>query len=136
MDTRPARTGRKAGFVIAILVNAGLWIVINVRPGWQSFDFLTPSFADVLPVINLSLIVGALINAAYLVIEERWFRHLGQLLVSIIGMIVAWRLLAVFPFEPATDWEPLVRTVLILALLGSGVAALVEFARLIRGDGR
>jgi hypothetical protein len=126
-------SGGKAGFVIAILVNVALWVVINVRPGWSSFDFLAPTFSEVLPIVNASLIVGALINAAYLVVGQQWFRHLSQCVALGIGAVVAWRLLVVFPFELATGWDTVVRSILILALLGSGVGALVEFVRLLRG---
>jgi len=136
IDTRPHRAGSRVGYVIAVVVNAALLIVINVRPGWHSFDFLTDAFAEVLPIVNLSLVVGMVVNAAYLAFNPRWFRSLGQLLMSIVGLVVAWRLLVVFPFEPEAGWDALARSLLVLALLGSGVGVLVSLVHLVRGSAR
>jgi hypothetical protein len=116
-----------------MLVNVAIWVVINAQPGWQSFSFLTAEFAVVLPIVNLSLVASIVLNAAYLVFDPRWFRSLGQLIVSMIGCVVSWRMLSVFPFDLDPGWEVLVRTVLVLALFGSGIGALVNLVRLVKG---
>jgi hypothetical protein len=128
------RSPLAAGYLIAVAINAALWVVINVRPGWASFDFLAPSFSEVLPLVNLSLIVGMLVNAGYVVILQPWFKHLGRTIVAVIGVVVSWRLLVVYPFDVSIGWDALIRSILILALLGSSIGALVEFVRLVRGD--
>ena len=135
LDTRPQRSGATAFFVIAILVNAGLWVAINVRPGWESISFLTPSFSEVLAVINLALILGVVVNALCVVIMQPWLRTLGRLLAALFGLLVAWRLYIVFPFEFDSLGDSVVRSVLIIAILGCSIGVVVEFVRLVRGAG-
>ena len=132
-DSRPSATGRRAGYVIAVVVNAAIWVVVNVQPGWDSFDFLTADFVVVLPLINLSLVAAMVINAAYVAFDAQWFRRLGQFVLSVIAFAVCWRLLAVYPFHLGVGWDAVVHSAPILALLGSGVAGLVEFVRLVKG---
>ncbi|MDQ5975599.1 MAG: hypothetical protein QG661_2808, partial [Actinomycetota bacterium] len=65
---RSRRTGRRAGYVVAIIVNLLVYGFINTWPGWDSFDFVTADAADVVPLVNLSIGVSILANIVYLVV--------------------------------------------------------------------
>ena len=106
-----------------------------MRPGWESISFLTPSFSEVLAVINLALILGVVVNALCVVIMQPWLRTLGRLLAALFGLLVAWRLYIVFPFEFDSLGDSVVRSVLIIAILGCSIGVVVEFVRLVRGAG-
>jgi len=125
---------RKAGYLVAIVVNVVLLVVVDVRPGWRELAFLTGRFTDVLWWINVSLVASAAVNAVYLWFDPAWFRSLGQVGVSAIGLVVALRALQVFPFDFAAyafDWAALARVALAVAVVGSVIAIVVELVRLV-----
>ncbi|TFD13629.1 MULTISPECIES: hypothetical protein [unclassified Cryobacterium] len=138
-DTVPRRTtspaARKAGFAIAIAVNAVILYLVNAWPGWQSVPFLTPETSQVLGIFNLSLIVGIIVNAVYLVLDLPPIRALGDLITLGIGLAVLVGLWEVFPFDfqdYSFDWTVLIRAVLIAAMVGTGIGLIVQLVLLIR----
>lgn len=132
---RHAPAARRLGYAVAALVNAILWYLVNEWPGWEAVPFLTGEMTQVLGLLNLSLLVGAAVNVAFIVYDARWFRAACDVLTSGIGLALAIRVAQVFPFDfsdYAFDWSTLVRILVILGIVGSGVAvisALVRFAR-------
>jgi hypothetical protein len=124
---------RKIGYLVAVLVNGAMLVVVNVRPGWRELSFLTESFVDILWLINLSMVAGAVVNAVYLWYDPAWFKSVCQVGVSAIGLTAAIRMLRVFPSDFSAysfDWAALTRLLLVLAVFGSVVAITVEIVRL------
>ncbi|MFB9960290.1 hypothetical protein [Agromyces bracchium] len=131
---------RRFGFAVAAFVNLLLLYLGNVWPGWQVLPFLTEETVDVLPWINASLATGVVVNLINLVFDRAWLKALGDLATTSVGLVATIQLWAVFPFDFGAStfpWEIAVRTLLILAIVGSAVgiiAAVVAFVRaLIRG---
>ena len=128
-------SSRRAGYAVTIVVDAVLLYLVNVSPGWQALPFLTDGFAEVLPLVNVSLVAGLLVNAVQLVVDPRWLVASGQAVLAAIALAVSVELLRVFPFDFSTysfDWELLTRVVLWVAVLGSAigvVASLVQIGR-------
>ena len=61
-------------------------------------------------------------------------KSLGQIVVNLISIQVSFVMLTVFPFDFSAsqfDWEPVTRLVLILAIVGAGVGAIVEGVKLL-----
>ncbi len=132
----PRRTGRRIGYTVAILVNLLIYGFINVWPGWAAFDFVTPAAADVVPLVNLSIGVTIVVNIVYLVADGTRVKALGEMATAAVTMVVSVAVLDVFPFDfsgYAFPWEWLVRFILIVAVIGSGISLLVNLWRLIRG---
>ena len=132
---RAPRPARRLGYVLAISVNVALLIIINVAPGWQEWSFLTPDTDQVVPIVNLSLVVGALINLVFILADPPPVKALGDLITTVISFLVMLRLWQVFPFDfsgYSFDWEPLVRIALVVGLFGTGVGAIVALVRLVR----
>ena len=130
------RTGRRIGYLAAILVNLLIYGFINVWPGWESFDFVTVEAADVVPLINLSIAVTILVNLVYVVYDGYRVKALGETITSAVTLLVSIVVLSVFPFDfsaYAFPWTLLTRIVLLVAVLGSGIAIIVNLGRLIRG---
>ena len=147
MSQRPSTTGhrtdrpagRRAGYVIAVLVNAVLLWLINVSPGWQTLSWITDRFADVVWVINLSLIASIVANAIYVAYDPPRFRAACQIVISLIGLGASVLLLQVFPFDFSAytlPWATVARVVLVIAIVGSAISVLVEVVRLVRGGTR
>ena len=143
MATRPqSPRARRWGYGIAALINLIVAWGVNIWPGWDAVPFLTGGMTQVLPLVNLSLLVGFLTNLAYLVADPPWFKALGNILTAGISIAVLVRTLRVFPFDfgdSASTWDPITRGILIFLIVAStlGLAVqVVQFGRLlIRGPG-
>lgn len=129
---------RRAGYVVAAVVNAVLLVLVNVTPGWSVLPFLTADMAIVLPWINASMIVGIVVNAVFVVADGRRVKGLGDLITEVVGlgaMIVLWQ---VFPFDFGSDasaWATVVRVALVIGIAGTAVAMIVSVVMVIRGPG-
>jgi len=121
---------------MAVIVNAALLVLVDVRPGWAVVPFLTDDFVRVLWLVNLSLAAGAVVNLAYLGYDRAWFKSVGEIGVAVIGFVLAVRMWQVFPFDLTADWSTVARVLLSVAVVGSVVAVLTELARLGRRDPR
>jgi hypothetical protein len=137
---RSAPAARRVGYVFAALFNvASLWL-LHRWPGWEDVPFLSPDFAEVLWLVDLSLAVGVATNLVYLVRDPRWLTALGGLASTVIGLIVTIRLWQVFPFDLSDAWTVVFRVALVAGIVGSAIAILVNAVSFVRalalGDGQ
>ena len=138
-DTATDAVGRRAGYLVAAAINVVvLWVAHHLLEwGWPSF--LTPDFDEVLPIISASCLVAIAFDLVLTVRDPRWLRTLGDVVGAVIGFAAAWRTYVVFPFDFAgwgTDWSWLVRTILVVAMFGCAIAAVVGVVGLVRRAGR
>jgi hypothetical protein len=131
---RPPVAARRVGYAIAAVLTAGFWYVVNVSPGWQALPFLTGDFVRILALFNVSLVVSVVVNVLYLAYDAPWWRSFGDLVTTSIGVAVLVRLWRVFPFAftGSFDWSPVVRVVLVVAIVGSIIAIAVNLVALVR----
>lgn len=116
-------------------INGVLLYLVNVAPGWEWLTFLTDDFAEVLGVLNASLVVAIVVNLLWVLADPRWFRSLGQIVQSGIVLAVILTMLDVFPFDFsgwAFDASWLTRFVLVVTAIATGIGLLVEVVRLLR----
>jgi hypothetical protein len=134
-SSTPSRVGRRVGYAIGALVNVALLVALNVWPGWDAVPFLTADFEQVLGLINLSLAVGFLTSVANFALDNFGAKALGDLATNVIGFAVSVRLLQVFPFDFSSgfDWSWIVRTLLVIGVIGSVFGAAAAVVRLLRG---
>ena len=119
---------------IAIVVNLVMLFVVQNILEWGWLPFLTEEFAEVVPWISFSLIVSIAANLVYQMDDSPTVKSLGQIVVNLISIQVTFVMLTVFPFDFSAsqfDWEPVTRLVLILAIVGAGVGAIVEGVKLL-----
>lgn len=131
----PEAIGRKVGYVVTAAVDlVGLWVAGHLLDwGWPAF--LTDEFEDLLPWISISLAATAVLNVLWVVADPDWFRHLGQLALDVITVIVSVRTWQIFPFDfsgYAWVWEAGTRALIVVATVGSAIAAVVELVALVR----
>jgi len=132
--TQPA-TANRVGYVVAIVINAVLLVVVNNLLAWGWISWLTDDFEQVLPLLNLSLTATILVNVLYLAYDAAWFKSISELGLLAISLAVTIRLYQVFPFDfsaYAVDWAVLARAVLIIAMVGVGIAMIVQVVKLVR----
>jgi hypothetical protein len=130
MAPRTGTTGaRRFGYAVGALVNLAIAWAVNVWPGWEAVPFLTEETSEVIPLVNLSLLVGVLTNVVYMVLDPPWLKALGGLASTAISLAVATRTFTVFPFDFGADaslWEPLTEGFLIFLIVALVLALLVQ----------
>jgi hypothetical protein len=125
--SRPSQAARDFGYTVAAVLNLVLLYLINVRPGWRVMPVLTEDTTRVLVVLNLSLAAGIVANLLYVLHDPPRWKALGELVTNSISLVVLFRIWAVFPFAfDAPEWTLIARTVLVIAIAGTGIAMLVQ----------
>ena len=128
--------GRRAGYVVAAVVDAAMLYAVNRWPGWDALGFLTDRTPEVLGLVNASMLVSLVANLTYLVHDGPRWRATGDLAVTAVGLAALLRIWRVFPFDfgdTGVGWALVVRVLLAVGIVGSGIAIVVAFARLVRG---
>lgn len=132
---RPTRSTRAVGYIVAVVVNVAMVVVVQNLLTWGWPAFLTPDFDRVVGIITVSLVASIIFNLAYLGYDPDWFRHGGQVVTGAISLGVAVRMYRVFPFD-FSQWrfDPtgVVRVSLVLAMVGIGIAVVVEFVKTVK----
>lgn len=128
------RQGTRAGYVAAAVVNGILLWLIHVWPGWDAVPFLTEDFEIVLWLVDLSLVVAIVLNLVYLVSDPRWLTAAGAVVTLAVGLAGAVRMLQVFPFDfDGSDvWPMVVRILLWVGIVGSGIGIVANVGTLVR----
>ena len=132
---QPSTASRRAGYIIAALINVvGLWIVHHLLE-WDWPSFLTEDFRHLLPYITASFAATIIVNLLWAVRDPAWFRHVAQIGLNLVAIRAAVRTWEIFPFDftgYASAWETVARVLIVLGLFGLMVATIVEVVRLVR----
>ncbi|HEX7744662.1 MAG TPA: hypothetical protein VF462_05310 [Micromonosporaceae bacterium] len=137
--TRQSRTPQRAGHLVGALVNAALFYAVNAWPSWAALPFLTNDTVDVLPLVNASILAGLVANLLYVFADYAWLTSLGEILSTAVGLAALVQVWRVFPFDfdpTPVDWARVVRVVLVVAMIGSGIGMLAQTVSLFRGGTR
>jgi hypothetical protein len=126
---RPSVGARRAGYAIAVLLNAALLVLVNRWPGWEALPFLTTDTRLVIAVVNASVLVNLAANLVYLARDPRWLKALGDTLTTAVGLVAMVRIWQVFPFDfgdSSVDWTLLARVALGLGIVGAAIGVIVN----------
>ncbi|MGH1565754.1 hypothetical protein [Mumia sp. DW29H23] len=134
--SRAGSASRRAGYVVAVVVNAVILVAVNGWPGWEVVPFLTAETAEVIGWINASLVGGVVANSVYAAVDPgKRVKALGELATTAIGLAALVRLWEVFPFafgNTAVDWDLVTRVLLGVGVAGSVVAIVVAVVTCVR----
>jgi len=128
------KAARRFGYVLSIVINVAMLVIVQNLLEWGWPAFLTAEFAEVVPWISLSLVASIVANIIYQIDDSQIVKSVGQIAVNLISVWVTYTVLRVFPFDFSAyqfDYEVVTRVVLILAIVGAGVGALVEAIKLV-----
>jgi hypothetical protein len=131
--TTPA--SRRIGYVAAVVVNLVILYLLHVAPGWQDLPFLTADTALVLGWVDASLVTGVVANLVYVVHDAPVVHALGDVVTTGVGLVAIVRVWQVFPFafdDAGVPWEQVARVVLVVAVVGSAIAIIVQLVTLVR----
>jgi len=126
------RGSTRAGYIVAAAVDLVVLWIMNQLLGWGWPPFLTSSFQDLLPFIDVSLVASAVVNLSWAWRDPEWFHHLAQIGLNLIGLVVAVKTWQIFPFDfSGSGWETVTRMLIALAVGVIVVATVVEVVKLI-----
>jgi len=120
---------------MAAMINVAFLYAVHIWPGWQAVPFLTEDTPRVLGLVNLSLAAGMVSNLIYVVYDAPWFKALGDVVTTAIGLASLLRIYRVFPFafsESSIDWLLVTRVVLIVGIVGTIIGIVVQTVVFIR----
>lgn len=132
-----SRLGKRAGYTIAVVVNLAMLVVVLNILEWDVLAWLTDDFATVIPWISLSLVASIVVNVVYEFNDTPVVKATGQIGIDLISLVVASRILVVFPFDFSAysfDWAIVTRLILVLALVGAGIGVITETVKLASRD--
>ena len=131
------RFGRRAGYIVAVIINVLMLIVVRNILDWDVLPFLTDRLEQVVPWVTLSLTATIVANLIYLFKDAQAIRSTGGIVTNLISLIVTYQVYQVFPFDFSAydfNWEVVTRVVLIVAMVGAGIGMLTESIRLASGE--
>jgi hypothetical protein len=130
-----SRASRRAGYLVSIAINGVLLYLLNVHPGWQSMSFLTPSTAQVIGLVDLTLWAGIVANGVYVIADPVPLRVVGDLVTLTIGLVTTVRVWDVFPFAfhgSVAFVAVIVRVVLVIGIVGASIGIIYSTVTLVR----
>lgn len=131
---RQSIASRRFGYGITIAIHVVLVYLIYVEPGWRVLPFFTEAAVPVIALVVLSIFVSIAVNLIWIAYDPLWMRSLGDLVTTLVGIVVLSQFLAVFPFDFPDDspWELVLRTFLIVGLVGSCIGVVVHLVTFFR----
>lgn len=121
--------------MVSVLVNLLLLWLVTGWPGWQVVPFLTAETQKVIPLVVFLLLAGVVVNLVNVVLDVAWIKALGEMITSVIALVVLVRFWEVFPFEfggSDIDWALVARVVIAVAVFGCVVSIVVQIVVLVR----
>ena len=124
-----------ANYIFAVVINGVFLFLVNKIPDWNP-AFIADTYSSVLWALNLSLIAQIAGNFLLIFYHPMVLHHIGNILFSVFGFIALIVVYTVFPFhlpKLRSNWLPtLIRVVMIVGMVGTGIAAVVHLAGAIR----
>ncbi|MFH0805238.1 MAG: hypothetical protein V1916_03535 [Patescibacteria group bacterium] len=135
---QPKTRGRRiADYAVTVTGNLVLLYVFNSLLDWHA-QLITAHWADVLPLLNASVLATVACNLTFIFYDERRFYLLARIALDLVAIAVLYQLWVVFPFDFGgffgMAWlNPVVKIVLPLGILGTIVGSAVRVFRFVRG---
>lgn len=135
---RPSVGVRRVGYLVAAVFNAVMLWVAHQLLDWEWPGFLTADFDDLLPWVTVSFVASIVANLVFAVDDSVRIKAAGNVATNLISFVVAVRTWQIYPFDFSgygTDWSWLVRTVLVVAIVGTAAGTIAELVKLLQRGG-
>ena len=129
---KPARKPRdwhRASYIWSIIINVIIFYVVNYLINWQ-YPFIRPGFDALLFFFSISLIVHVVCDMLLIAYDEDYFRDILKIITDIIGLMVIYMALTIFPFD--FGWFNVwLKIAFIIAIIAIVISLIVKIVRLI-----
>jgi len=131
-DERPPRRWE---YIWAILWNIFFLYIVNKIPQWH-WEFINGRYMVILWVLNASIAVHLGANLLMLILEFRWMRYVGKILMGIAAFITLIMLYYLYPFDfsqvPGWTWmDTFLPVFFIIGMAGSALSVIINCWKLI-----
>lgn len=134
-----SKTGceRVADPIAGIIFTIIFLILLNLF--YDDLGFITSGFKRVLPLYNLSLIVGIIIHASRLLFRSQLYKAATEFISLLLFVIIAYKLWVIFPFDPSAignqdTWNFILRLLIIVPPGLYALGAVVGLVKALRAD--
>jgi hypothetical protein len=116
----PPTTRRRVRVGLTALGAFGLFLVLNVWPGWQALPVLNTGMVLTIGSIDVALVAIVLCNAFYELSDAPGVRATVHLVIAATTMFTFTRLMRTMPFNlPGGPWPGVIHWVLVAGAVGS-----------------
>ena len=136
--TKPRRASkgtRIVGYLFAIAFSVFFLWLVNGGIAWREWEFISGDVNTIVEWINISLIVGILLNLVYIVWDPIPLRRLGDALTAALSFVVTFKILTVYPFtftSADSFWEFALIGLLWLGLIGAAIGVVSNLYRFVK----
>ncbi len=120
----------RAEFIAAVIINIIIWYIANNLLNWN-LSFISPTFSNVLWILNYFLIASIVINFIFIFYHASWFRNLLLIIIDILGIIAAYTFLMVFPFLVGDVLALGLKILIILSIIGFFISLIIHLIKFI-----
>ena len=123
---------RRIGYAVAIIVMIIIIYLLRNAREW-GLTFLNDDFPKCLFYIELSIWANIVANALFILYDNKWFKHLVQVITSIFGAVSLIMIYVVFPFDIAdATWIKWIKIGLLIVFGLTVIGTIVELVKGIR----
>jgi len=125
---------KRLGYAVAIALSVGILFLVNNLPEGDQIPFLTSDFEQLLPIINALLFTSIAVNGVWILYDAAWFHSAGRITLNVLIIAVLALTYRVFPFDFSaydSDWENLMRVLMVGVIVALTIATIVEIVKLI-----
>jgi hypothetical protein len=133
--TKKGRTGksvsspfRKIGYIVVIIIMFILLYLVRNYERWHLY-FLTADFDKCLFYIELSIYATIGANVLFIIYDNRWFKHLVQVVTGIAGALSLIMFYVIYPLNLHESWNKWVRIGLLIIFGFSVIGIIVDLIK-------
>ena len=127
---QPGPVARRVGYIVAIIVLFVIIYILRHLREW-GLTFLTEDFDKCLFYIELSIYITIAANILFVFYDNRWFKHLLQVVTGIASAVALIMVYVIYPFDFMNGaWDKWGKIIL-LVLFGFTIIGII--ADLVKG---
>lgn len=111
-----------------------VWLIL-INVFYDDLEFLTEDFDLVLFAINVSAVVGILLNFLLVILHTDWYRALSKIIQNIFSFGVTLTMLIVSPFDFTGKWDffdTLLPILLVVFLVAIVIGIITDSIKLVK----
>ncbi len=120
---------RKIGYVVVVIIMFVILYLVRNYERWH-LPFLTPDFERFLFYIEISIYATIAANILFIFYDNRWFKHLAQVVTGIAGALSVIMFYVIYPLNLAdATWNKWIRIGLLIIFGFSILGIIIDLVK-------
>lgn len=124
---------KKSEYVISIIVNVIILYIANNLLAWH-VSFITDNWTAPLWILNISIVLTIISSLIFLFYDKNWLKGSLRTIINLVSVVFLITFYTVFPLDVSSGWASIIKILLIIGIVGTVFATLVEFGRIFARD--